>query len=174
MAHEPKSAVWGSKEETDRAYDGLAAALLRREYGGVLQPARSEESGDFTAVDVVLASHNVASIRKATKIRQEQLEAGEERMNVAFAQLMGMADEVGCELLAAGRTAREENMAEGKEVRDVPRAIKCTTWGTTSECLNFLLRRAAENKDAATRTEESRRAMGREIRRRCRGVVGLA
>jgi len=48
------------------------------------------------------------------------------------------------------------------------------TWGTTTECLNFLLRRASENKEAALRTEDTRKAMGKELWRRLRGVFGLA
>ncbi|KAF2095358.1 FAD-linked oxidoreductase [Rhizodiscina lignyota] len=180
MSSEPASAIWPSKEETDRAYDELASALLKRQYGGILQPLHGSSS-EFPEIDVVLATHNVASVRKATAVRQEQLERGEPRTNVVFAQLMGMADEVGCELLALGRSARAENEAAAqkagekeKEVMDVPRALKCCTWGTLSECLNFLVRRAAENRDAAGRTEESRRAMGREIWRRCRRTVGLS
>jgi hypothetical protein len=43
-----------------------------------------------------------------------------------------------------------------------------------TECLNYLLRRAAENKDAANRTSDTRKAMGREIWRRMRGIFSLA
>lgn len=54
------------------------------------------------------------------------------------------------------------------------KVVKCMTWGTTTECLNFLLRRASENKEAALRTEDTRKAMGKELWRRLRGVFGLA
>jgi hypothetical protein len=42
------------------------------------------------------------------------------------------------------------------------------------ECLNYLLRRAAENKDAAGRTGETRDAMRAEVWRRMKGLFGLA
>lgn len=42
------------------------------------------------------------------------------------------------------------------------KVVKCMTWDTTTECLNLLLRRASENKEAALRTEDTRRATGAE------------
>ena len=101
-----------------------------------------------------------------------------------FAQLQGMADEVSCSLIAAARASEASLATEGSEsiaasrdgmpgvVRE--KVFKCTTWGSMNECLNYLLRRAAENKDAASRTKDSRMAMQAEIWRRLKGVFGLA
>lgn len=172
LGSESKSQVWSSKEETDRVYDSLAESLLQRRYSGLLQPLHGTGCSEFPKVDLVLATHNVTSVRKALAIRQEQLDNREEQVPTAFIQLMGMADDVSCELLAAGRAAEAAN--SNGALRDVPKAMKCATWGTLTECLHFLLRRAAENKDAMGRTVDSRKAMGAELWRRCKAMVGLA
>lgn len=76
---------------------------------------------------------------------------------MAFAQLQGMADEVSCSLVALGKSECSKE-----------KVYKCTTWGPMHECLNYLLRRASENKDAAGRTADTRKAMKAEIWRRAR------
>lgn len=178
LASEPPSQVCSSKAETDRVYNSIAESLLRRQYGDVLQPAPGVDGGNFPQVSLVLATHNAESVRRAQAIRNEQVAAGEPRIKLAYAQLMGMADEVGCQLVQAGKlatTEQESRDAYGPLWRkvDVHKAYKCLCWGTAGECLQFLLRRAAENKDAATRTETTRRAMAGEIRRRIRAALRL-
>ncbi|KAF2156404.1 proline oxidase PrnD [Myriangium duriaei CBS 260.36] len=163
LDHEPRHVIWATKEETDAAYDSLAAALVRKEYAGQLQP--TGENTAWPEVQVVLATHNAASARKVVAIRREQTARGEKLVPLVYAQLQGMADEVSCDLLAAGREVEGEGY--------VPQVFKMSAWGTLSQCLNYLLRRAAENKDAAGRTYESRDAMGAELRRRASGFVGL-
>jgi hypothetical protein len=108
----------------------------------------------------------------AQKLRKAQRDRGEELTTLAFAQLQGMADEVSCGLLAAGRATESEKSSSQSKVDE--RVLKLTVWGTMTECLNYLLRRAAENKDAANRTSDTRKAMGREIWRRMRGIFSLA
>ena len=84
-----------------------------------------------------------------------------------------MADEVSCTLIAAAKACEQEaSQGDAKAVKE--KVFKCTTWGSMYECLNYLLRRAAENKDAAGRTSETRKAMGAELGRRGRALVGLA
>lgn len=179
LASEPKSQVCSSKAETDRVYNSLAESLLRRRYGPVLHPAEDAVGENaLPPIALVLATHNAESIRMAQGIRNEQVAAGEARIKLAYAQLMGMADEVGCELVQAGKQATAEQEASGTygplwRKADVPKAYKCLCWGTAGECLQFLLRRAAENKDAATRTATSRRAMARELKRRLRVALRL-
>jgi len=81
-----------------------------------------------------------------------------------------MASEVSYALIAAARKAEREG--EEKVLRE--EVFSFTNWGTMPQCLNYLLRRAAENKDAAGRTADTRRAMGKEVGRRIRAAVGLA
>jgi len=169
LGSEPRDLIWPSIEDTHAAYDSLAEALLKAKYNGLLEAASEADSHSFPQVDVCLATHNAVSVRKAQAIRTQQLQQEEKLCKLAYAQLQGMADEVSCELIQAGKA----NVAD-KELVDIPKAYKCTTWGTMTECLNYLLRRAAENKDAAGRTHESKSAMAAELRRRLRATVGLA
>ncbi|KAL0256594.1 proline dehydrogenase [Diplodia seriata] len=181
LSSEPKSQVFPTKAETDRVYNSLAESLLRRRHGEVLRPVpgAGNDSSSFPHVALVLATHNAESVRRAQEIRNRQVAAAEPRVALAYAQLMGMADEVGCELVRAGKVAAAEQAARGVygplwRTVDVPRAYKCLCWGTAGECLQFLLRRAAENKDAAARTATTRRAMAGEIKRRVRVALRLA
>lgn len=168
LSFEPKSAVWRSKEETDEKYDAITEALLKREYNSVLQPAPGSKD-KMPPVGLMIASHNLASVQKVQAIRSEQARKGEERIECAYAQLQGMADEISCDLVQANKAVSPEY--EGS--LDRPRAFKCATWGTVTQCMNFLLRRAAENQDAAGRTADTRKAMGRELWRRWKAGVGL-
>ncbi|KAI9724294.1 MAG: proline dehydrogenase [Chrysothrix sp. TS-e1954] len=150
LATEPRHLIWDSKEKTDMAYDEAANYLL----------ADEKTSG---LVNVMIASHNRASVDKVRQLRQTQVDSGEALVPVAYAQLKGMADELSLELLQAARTAQQGK--SGTADREL-KTYKCVSWGSTRSCLEFLLRRAAENKDAMSRTIDTKRAMGHEIRRR--------
>jgi hypothetical protein len=167
---EPKSAVWSSKEETDKIYDGLISALLKREYNDILKPAPGSDSKEVPRVGLMVASHNAASVQLAQKIRSQQALNGEERIECAYAQLQGMADEISCELAQSSKAVGGTDESRV----DRPRAFKCATWGTVTQTMNFLIRRAAENQDAAGRTKDTSRAMGRELMRRWKAGVGLS
>jgi len=98
-------------------------------------------------IDTVIASHNRASVERALRLREDA--AADSAAVLVVAQLMGMADELSQALV--GRAS----------------VLKYTIWGSTGECLKYLLRRVEENSDAATRSEESHRAVIAELRRRC-------
>jgi proline dehydrogenase len=164
LGSDPRHLIHDTKADTDAAYDGIAESLVRRSYGSILQPVDGES--EFPSVNAVLAGHNHTSVRKVQALRTIQVQNGEEQTDLVYAQLQGMADEVSCELVQAGL------VAEGEKV-DVPKAYKYLVWGTTGECMKYLLRRAQENKDAVQRTREGRNAMARELLRRCKKVVGL-
>lgn len=180
LASEPRERIWSTIEKTHEAYDSIAEALLRRKWNGFLKPVGAGNDQKWPQLAVVLATHNQVSVQKAQAVRDEQVAMGEKRVPLAFAQLWGMADEVSCELLQAAGKRGESLARQGKPLDstdanfDVPRAFKCVTWGTTGQCMNFLLRRASENKDAAARTEDSRLAMQGELWRRLKGVFGLS
>jgi hypothetical protein len=167
LATEKRDLIWPDIQTTHNAYDNAMAALIARKYTDhIPQPAGA--ASEFPALNVVIASHNSATVTLAQRLRQEQAARGEALTPLIFAQLQGMADEVSCTLLAAARKSEKSG------IQPVERVFKCTTWGTMDECLNYLLRRAAENKDAASRTGDTRRAMSSEIWRRCMAAVGLA
>lgn len=168
LGSEERGLIHPSIEATHAAYDGIMSALIHRRHNDLVSPLAGSGSGKWPSTNIVLATHNAASVQKAQQLRREQAARGEELTHLSFAQLQGMADEVSCTLIAAGKAS------EGDEKAVREKVFKCTTWGSMYECLNYLLRRAAENKDAAGRTSETRQAMQAELGRRLRGVVGLA
>ena len=167
LATDPRYLISDTKEDTDRQYDGIVASLIEQKYNAVLTPNETENGNHFPPVNVVLASHNQASIRRAQERRRAQSDRGVKKIDLVYAQLMGMADEVSCELLQAGRVEVE------KKASDIPKAYKYLVWGTTGECMKYLLRRAEENRDAVARTRHGRDALAKELWRRLRNMVSL-
>jgi len=157
LGSDPRHLIHDTKAETDRAYDAIAEALLRRRWNAPLI-APTSAPAEFPNVNMVLASHNRESVIKARAL----LDEGAVRAEVAFAQLQGMADEVSCELVATGSTEATR-----------PKAYKYLVWGSTGECMKYLLRRAQENRDAVQRTRSGRDAMRAELIRRVKGYFGL-
>ncbi|KLJ06852.1 hypothetical protein EMPG_17657 [Blastomyces silverae] len=184
LGTEPRHLIWDTKVETDNTYDGIAESLIKREYGEVLKPhslsspssspstSRTTSTGHppFPKVNLVLASHNRVSVERAKELRNEQQRAtGSHQIELAYGQLSGMADDISCELVQLAKSAREQQ-AEGLMVEvEAPKAYKYLVWGTVSECARYLVRRAQENREAASRTEDTRKAMAKELRRRLVG-----
>ncbi|WYZ44654.1 hypothetical protein EsH8_VII_001090 [Colletotrichum jinshuiense] len=162
IGSDPRHLIHDTKSDTDAAYDGVAQSLLRRKWSDVLR-------GGFQMppVSLVLASHNAESVRGARAI----CDAGEAKIQIAFAQLQGMADEVSCELV----TRRPDGVQEEKQTKaSAVDAYKYLVWGSTGECMKYLLRRAHENRDAVQRTRSGRDAMWSELVRRAKGVLGMS
>ncbi|KAI0877189.1 proline dehydrogenase [Hypoxylon argillaceum] len=170
LGSDPRHVIHDTKEDTDAAYDSIASSLIRRKWGPMLQ-----QNVAFPQISILLGSHNLASVRKAREIRAGPECAGTE---LAIAQLQGMADEVSCELLAAKTKDKKEGAEKAAEQSvgscEAPRAYKYIVWGTTKECMKYLLRRAHENKDAVSRTKSGRDAAWGEVTRRAKALVGLA
>ncbi|KAK4504346.1 hypothetical protein PRZ48_005262 [Zasmidium cellare] len=164
LGSEQRDLIWPTIEATHNSFDTITSALIHRSSNDLVNPTIPS----FPSIDVVLATHNAVSVSKAQTWRQAQSSRGEHLTPLIFAQLHGMADEVSCSLLANAKAS------EGDEKAVKERVFKYTSWGSMFECLNYLLRRAAENKDAAGRTSETRAAMGAELGRRLRAGVGLA
>ncbi|KAM0463348.1 hypothetical protein ACHAO4_000061 [Trichoderma viride] len=160
LGSDPRQCFHDTKEDTDDCYNSIAASILARQWSVTVQG-----QGEFPNAHIVLATHNVESVRRARAI----CDAGGAKSDIAFAQLQGMADEVSCELVEASQSAQQENA----NARPLP-VYKYLVWGTTGECMKYLLRRAQENKDAVQRTRNGRDAMWGELVRRCKSVVGMA
>ncbi|KAL1875617.1 proline dehydrogenase [Paecilomyces lecythidis] len=167
---EPRHLIWAEKEETDRCYDGIVEALLTRRYNDVLKPASAEHTVELPPVNVIIATHNQDSVRKAHSIRLQQAARGEPRVELAYAQLQGMADEVSCELLQGFHSAEAGTAGVATES---PNVYKLLTWGSVKECMGFLFRRAVENTEAVGRTKQSQLAMAEELKRRARKALGF-
>jgi len=169
LGSDPRHLICGSKDETDRMYDGIAESLITRKYGDVLKPhpqspasSAPQDIPPFPQVDLVLASHNRDSVKKAQAIRNWQVRTGQPLIEMAYAQLQGMADDISCELVQESK----EVLANKVTDRDSPRVCKYLVWGTVGECTEYLLRRGQENKDAVSRTKDTRKAMTAELMRR--------
>ena len=167
MASDPRGLFWATKGDTDKAYDGITEALVKQRWNTVLAPSTEEPSTNMAKTAFVLASHNHESVKKAMAIRREQTRRGIEKVDMAYGQLMGMADEVSCELVMAGK-ARDMTASEKKEPTG-PKAYKYLVWGSVGECLKYLVRRAEENRDAVIRAKGTRTALMAELGRRIWG-----
>lgn len=179
IGSDPRHIIHDTKEDTDAAYDAIAGSLIRRRWGDVLRQPQGQKAVDFPLISAVLGSHNLASVRKAQALRASSESAP--NTELAIAQLMGMADDVSCDLLAANRVCVEEAKAKNNGsganssgAAAVTKAYKYIVWGSTKECMAYLLRRAQENKDAVSRTKSARDAMWGELVRRAKGVFGVA
>lgn len=164
LTSEPSELTFDNKEGTDANYDALASTVLNQKWTAAI-PAPTPNT-PFPNLNIFLATHNLPSIEAAKAIRAQQLEThtSAQLPRLTYAQLQGMADEISQSLV------QDPMMKRDSEVK----VVKCMTWGTTTECLNFLLRRASENKEAAMRTGDTRKAMGLELWRRFKGRLGLA
>ncbi|KAL6713901.1 proline dehydrogenase [Lecanora helva] len=161
MGSDPRELIWSTKEDTDKTYDGITEALIKQKWNYILKPALSEPKGSMAEVAFVLASHNHSSVKKAMAIRKEQTKKGTKKINMAYGQLMGMADEVSCELVTAAKAGIKAT--SGKRESVGPKAYKYLVWGSVGECLKYLLRRAQENRDAVIRAEGTRTALRAEL-----------
>ena len=155
---------WSTKEATDRTYNGVAAALIQCEYNDVLRSPAAKNMC-FPKSKLVLATHNHTSVQKAMELQKEQATKRQTRLDLCYGQLMGMADEVSCELVMAGI---KSNQSEAIQTLGpgVPLAYKYLPWGSVGECMKYLVRRAEENRSAVERTERDRSALRSEIGRR--------
>ncbi|EEP76915.1 conserved hypothetical protein [Uncinocarpus reesii 1704] len=163
LGTEPRHLIWDTKESTDRTYNAIAESLIRQRYSEVLrEPEKGPKS--FPEVNLVLASHNRASVQRALEVQKEQDWQNQHQIEMVYAQLYGMADDISCELVERGARART---MEGGPV-EIPKAYKALIWGTVGECTKYLLRRGEENRDAALRTADTHKAMMKEFKRRIR------
>jgi proline dehydrogenase len=160
LGSDPRELFWETIDKTHQCYNSIAKSIIQRRYQGILHPAEGS-SKEFPLVSLVLATHNAESVRLARELRDEQARTGEEQIELAYGQLMGMADNVSCEVVQTatarlGLHNREKNL-------EVPKAYKYLVWGRMGECMKYLLRRAHENRDAVTRTVEARQALAQEL-----------
>ncbi|KAK6810960.1 hypothetical protein RU639_013227 [Aspergillus parasiticus] len=155
MASDDRSLIHDTKQDTDNAYNSIAQGALRQELGEF----GATNGRAFPSVNLFLASHNKESVMAAHHLHQQRLAAKLPTVPVGFAQLHGMSDDVSFSLLQL------------KGPDGSPQVYKCSTWGGMGECLAYLLRRAIENRDAVSRTQDEYRALKGEIGRRLRSLV---
>lgn len=147
---DPRHLIHDTKADTDRGFNNAARMLATLH---VTDPSAPR-------VGLVLASHNKESTDIIRELRREQIRQGLPLSDVVYAQLMGMADE-----LSLGLTKNEID-------EEACKVFKYVVWGSTEECVLYLLRRAEENRDAVERSALTRRALWEELRVRMRLGVG--
>jgi proline dehydrogenase len=154
LASDPRHLINDTKEQTDHAFDSISESLIKRSPNEILQiPTR------FPPLALILATHNRISVRKAQALLRQT------PTDLTYAQLMGMADEISCELL----------QSTPKNVPGTsPKTYKYLAWGTVGECMKYLARRAEENSTALARTKESKEELLRELRRRLARLLGAS
>ncbi|KAI0123928.1 FAD-linked oxidoreductase-like protein [Xylariales sp. AK1849] len=155
MYSDDRSLIHDTKQDTDNAYNGIAEGALKQCIGIF----GAKDGPPFPPLNLFLASHNKASVLGAHRLHQDRAKSGLPTVPVAYGQLHGMSDEVSFSLL------------QETDNSQVPAKVyKCTTWGSTGECLAYLLRRAVENRDAVMRTTDEYTALKLELWRRLKSV----
>lgn len=158
ITSETRSLIHDTIEDTHDAYNGIAADLINQQFPGL------DNAKVYPRTQLMLAGHNATSVEAGYGHQKARVEAGKPTILLEFGQLQGMADEISCGLLQRGSSA------EGNAL--IPRAYKCLAWGSTQECLGFLLRRAVENRDAVSRTKRWAASFRQELWRRMkRGFI---
>ncbi|KAF7903767.1 uncharacterized protein EAF01_006816 [Botrytis porri] len=196
IATEKRELIWGSIEETHEAYNGIAAGLLSLSYPGMAvekdtvfgeKAGGKEKENAYPRAELFLATHNEESIRKAYTLQSSRILSGKPTIELAFGQLQGMADEISCSLLQLRRKESQGSNLASLVSRSLvnteeksrlaqalkPKAYKCMVWGSTQQCLQFLLRRVKENGDALGRTGYWVEGFKREIWRRMKSSSGM-
>lgn len=158
--YEIRSLIHDTKEDTDKAYDLCADAMIS------CRLPRECEHLQFPNAALFLASHNATSIEKAVSLHRSRSSARLQTIKLDCGQIYGMADELSCKLIKA-----YENCLNGTSYTDAspPKVFKYAAWGTLRECMGYLTRRAIENRGAVERTGHMIESLGRELRRRLWG-----
>jgi proline dehydrogenase len=155
---DPRQIVHDTKDQTDDCYNGIVRDALTGNMAGIAK-------SDFPRIDLFLAGHNLESVTKASVLIQELAAKGELKTVPEFGQLQGMCDELGCKILQGGEEAT--STIDGSENHGVaPKVYKWSTWGTVQECMQYLVRRAVENRGATERMKDGMAELGKELRRR--------
>jgi hypothetical protein len=169
IASEPRHLIHDTKAETDDNYNSIAQDLL----SCCFPPAFSRGS-PFPLVQLFLASHNAQSVQKAHELHRSRVLSGLPTIPLEFGQLQGMADEVSCGLLQlCNRETGDKDLGPKVSVQVAPKAFKCLAWGSTGECMQFLVRRAVENRGSMDRAGEWAEGLKKELGRRVRLALRL-
>lgn len=158
IANEPREKIHDSKQKTDTNYDEIVEALVSRKF-----PIPGNH-GVFPDMQLFVASHNAKTIQSAYSLHSSRIKEDQPTIYIEYGQLMGMADDLSCELL---RLQGEALLSPDENTRkSAPKAFKCLSWGSTTELVQNLYRRAVENTDAIERTQNMSKALRGEALRR--------
>ena len=157
--NDAREKIHDTKAETDQSYNSIVEDLLR---GGSFPVLATDPDLKH---DLLLAGHNTGTVLGAARLATELAASSRLKVVPEFAQLQGMADEIGCELLQIGEDTTQKSIASAT-IPFVPKVYKCLTWGTIQECMQYLTRRLVENRGAADRMREGAALLRKELWRR--------
>lgn len=157
IEHEERGLIHDTKEDTDNCYDSISDKLIN-------QKLPEDAAGyEFPAANIMLATHNAESTAKACQAHKLRVVSDQTTCGLECAQVAGMADELGCELIMNYENTLADQAAANAIV---PKPYKCLTWGSVGECMGYLHRRAIENKGAVERTKHMAAALRKEFMHR--------
>jgi proline dehydrogenase len=158
IEHEVRALIHDTKAETDRNYDLIASYFVSQTMPPEISHLKFPPSALF------LATHNAASAEKAVSTYCSRGAAGlpvTQALNCG--QIQGMADELSCQLVQAHEESLTSGAGSGFQA---PGVFKCLSWGSVTECLGYLHRRAVENGGAVERTQHMAAVYKKELYRR--------
>ncbi|KAK5999950.1 hypothetical protein QM012_005038 [Aureobasidium pullulans] len=128
IGSETRSLIHSTKLQTDECYNSIATSLLTKSFPDL-------PKHDFPSVELFLAGHNSDSIRKAYALHQSLLRKGNipPPPPIKFGQLLGMADDISCELLAMGDDHNTTDADNKADTSAPPMVYKCMNWGSISD-----------------------------------------
>ncbi|KAF0319729.1 proline dehydrogenase [Colletotrichum asianum] len=160
IEHEVRSLIHDTIEDTHNCFDGIADMFISQRL------PKGFEGLQFPSSALFLATHNANSSTKAISAHRRRLLEGQTTTTLECGQLMGLADELSCELLDNYDTCVTDS---GLKRDDIPKPFKYIPWGSVAECMGYLHRRAIENKGAVERTRHEAVILKNELRRRVFG-----
>lgn len=160
ITNDQRDKIHNTKAETDASYNGIVYDLLNGNFSAMAHSPPAE-------LDLLLAGHNSETIRRAARLASELSAQSKLKVVPEFAQLQGMADDIGCELLQCAEDATSKDTASAAYC---PKVYKCLTWGSIQECMQYLTRRLVENRGAADRMKVGANEFKKELLRR----IGLS
>ncbi|KAL8878416.1 MAG: hypothetical protein Q9198_003768 [Flavoplaca austrocitrina] len=152
--------IHDTKAQTDESYNSIVRDLLIGNIRGV------PTGQDFPHMRLFLAGHNPYSVSQASNLVRTLQDQGTLKILPEFGQLQGMADQLGCELIQQGEDTLAQAVGTGISPMAVPRVYKCLTRGSIQECMQFLVRRAVENRGATGAVKDAMPVLAKELRRR--------
>ncbi|KAJ9608627.1 proline dehydrogenase [Cladophialophora chaetospira] len=158
IANDKRERIHNTKADTDASYNTIVEDLLRGRFPAQVGQGAKE-------IDLILAGHNTASIRKAARLASELAAQSRLKVRPDFGQLQGMADDIGCELLQVADDVQAREPSASTQAF-VPKVYKCLTWGSIQECMQYLTRRLVENRGASERMKVGAAEFRKELLRR--------
>lgn len=158
IAYDPRHLIHDTKVETDECYDGIVEDLMSGNLPGV-------SKANFPEIKLFLAGHNPESVAKASELVRKLGEQDALKTVPEFGQLQGMADTLGCQIIQQAEDMKEEKETPTQPVA-TPQVYKWSTWGSLQDCMQYLVRRAIENRGAAERMRDGMGELSGELKRR--------